>query len=155
MLAENLQDKYAPNSRCFGCGPKNDKGLRIKSVPSGDELVSNWKPEPYHGSFAGSVSGGILSTLLDCHGNWTAAWALKKARNSDSLPGTVTAEIDVKFLRPAPVDGILHISARPTRVQEDRVRVEGSIEANGKVTATMKGLFVAVEEGHPAFHRWE
>lgn len=154
-LPESLQDRYAPNSKCFGCGPKNEKGLRIKSTPSGDEVVSNWKPEQYHGSFAGALSGGILSTLLDCHGNWTAAYALMKARNSASPPGTVTAEIHVKFLRPTPVNGMLHVRARPTKVQEDRVTVEGSIEANGSVTATMKGLFVAVREGHPAFHRWQ
>jgi acyl-coenzyme A thioesterase PaaI-like protein len=155
VLAENLQDRYAPNSRCFGCGPKNKNGLRIKSIPSGDEIVSDWKPKEYHGSFAGAVSGGILSTLLDCHGNWTAAYTLMKSRNSDSPPGTVTAEIHVKFLRPTPVAGAMHLRARPIKVENDRVTVEGSIEADGKATATMKGLFVAVKEGHPAFHRWQ
>ena len=26
--------------------------------------------------------------------------------------------------------------------------------ANGKITATCRGTFVAVKEGHPAYHRW-
>ena len=26
-----VQDKYAPNSICFGCGPSNKEGLQIKS----------------------------------------------------------------------------------------------------------------------------
>jgi len=32
--------------------------------------------------------------------------------------------------------------------------VEATIEAAGRVTATCRGVFVAVKEGHPAFHRW-
>ena len=26
-----VQEEYAPNSICFGCGPANEKGLKIKS----------------------------------------------------------------------------------------------------------------------------
>ncbi|HKC60893.1 MAG TPA: hypothetical protein VKB92_12470 [Myxococcales bacterium] len=33
MSELSLQDRYAPDNRRFGCGPKNDKGLRIKSFP--------------------------------------------------------------------------------------------------------------------------
>lgn len=112
---QSLQETYAPNSSCFGCGPKNPKGLRIKSIPNGEELIAEWKPEPHHASFAGSISGGILSTLLDCHGNRTAAYALMNKTHETSPPGTVTAEIDVKFLRPTPVDRILRVHARPIR----------------------------------------
>jgi hypothetical protein len=36
----------------------------------------------------------------------------------------------------------------------DRATVEASVEADGKTTATGRGVFVAVREGHPAFHRW-
>jgi len=35
-----------------------------------------------------------------------------------------------------------------------RTTVEASLEAAGVVTATCKGTFVAVREGHPAYHRW-
>lgn len=117
--------------------------------------MAEFKPEPHHASYAGFLSGGIISTLLDCHGNWTAAYALMKERGLDSPPGTVTAQISVKFLRPTPVVGTLHVSARPVRVDGDRVAVEGEIDVGGEATATMDGLFVAVREGHPAFHRWQ
>ena len=48
----------------------------------------------------------------------------------------------------------LTIRARVVDSQPDRATVESTLEANGKVTATCRGIFVAVEEGHPVFHRW-
>ena len=85
----SLQERYAPNARCFGCGPANPIGLHIASRPSGDDpaaLVARWTPLPDHEAFAGVVNGGILGTLLDCHANWTAAWHLMRARGEDRPP---------------------------------------------------------------------
>ena len=31
MNEKSVQEQYAPNSICFGCGPANEKGLQIKS----------------------------------------------------------------------------------------------------------------------------
>ena len=81
MGEPSLQDRYAPDNRCFGCGPKNDQG-------------------------------------------------------------------------PTPLDAVLKLRAKVTELSGDRAVVEASIEANGKVTATCRGTFVAVKEGRPAFHRW-
>ena len=69
----SLQDRYAPQNQCFGCGPANSKGLRIKSYVVGDELVAEFTPEAHHIAFAGVLNGGIIGTLLDCHSNWAAA----------------------------------------------------------------------------------
>ncbi len=151
----NLQDSFAPNSICFGCGPKNEKGLQVKSRPEGNELVADWTPKPYHVAFSDFASGGIISVLMDCHGNWTAAYALMKSRKLSRPPGTVTAEYTVRFLRPTPLDAPWRIRAWAEKIEGDRVNVEGQLEVKGEKTATMKGLFVAVREDHPAFHRWE
>jgi len=75
---ESLQDRYAPQGVCFGCGPANDKGLRIKSRVEGDEVVAEFRAEPHHVAFPGIINGGILGALLDCHSNWTAAHHLMK-----------------------------------------------------------------------------
>ncbi|MDV3244725.1 MAG: hypothetical protein LYZ66_06095 [Nitrososphaerales archaeon] len=152
---ESLQDRYSPNSICFGCGPKNPKGLLIKSRPEGDLLVADWTPMPYHAAFSDFASGGIISVLMDCHGNWTAAYALMKSRKLSRPPGTVTAEYTVRFLSPTPLDAQWHLRAWAAEIDGDRVRVEGYLEVRGEKTATMKGLFVAVKEDHPAFHRWQ
>lgn len=149
-----MQEKYAPNSVCYGCGPKNPEGLHISSRPDGDTLVAEWTPGPNHAAFSNFASGGIVSVLLDCQGNWTAAYTLMKERGLDNPPGTVTAEYTVRFLKPTPMSGPWRIRAWPTKVEGDKVSVEGTVEAEGEGTASMKGLFVAVKPGHPAFHRW-
>ena len=151
----SLQDHYAPNSRCFGCGPKNEMGLRIKSFPEERDVVATFVAERHHASFGGFVSGGILSTLLDCHGNWTALYTLMKERNIDIAPSTVTAKLSISFLRPTPIEKALHVRARPVKVEGDRVEVEGEVEVEGAITVRMTGTYLAVKENHPAFHRWE
>ena len=151
---ESLQDRFSPNAVCFGCGPSNPRGLRIKSRPEGDELVADWTPEPHHTAFEGFVNGGIISILLDCHGNMTAAYALMKARGLKSPPGTVTAEFTVRFLKPTPIGRALHLKARAVRVEGDRVQVEGAVEVDSQQTVAMKGTYAAVKEGHPAFNKW-
>jgi acyl-coenzyme A thioesterase PaaI-like protein len=153
-MVDSLQDKYAPNGVCFGCGPRNSRGLKLKSVPLGDAVVADWRPKPHHVAFGKFGSGGIISVLMDCHGNWAATYALMKSRNLPSPPGTVTSEYTVKFLRPSPMDKVWRLSARATRVEGDRVNVSGELKVDGVVTATMTGLFVAVKESHPAFYRW-
>ncbi len=150
----SLQDRYAPKNRCFGCGPANEKGLRIKSFPRGGEVVAEFRPEPHHQAFPGALNGGIAGALLDCHSNWAATWSLMNAQKSSTPPCTVTSDFHVALKRPTPLDALLKLRAKVVEQSEDRAVVEASIEANGKVTATCRGTFMAVKEGHPAYHRW-
>ncbi|WP_437323706.1 PaaI family thioesterase [Sorangium sp. So ce381] len=152
--AASLQDRYSPQGRCFGCGPANDKGLRLKSRVEGDAVVCDFTPEPHHEAFPGMLNGGIIGALLDCHSNWTAAYHLMKARGADAPPCTVTADFHVKLKKPTPLGGPVHLRAQVAEAEGDRVVVEATLEAGGRVTATCRGTFVAVKEGHPAFHRW-
>jgi len=153
-MTESLQDRYAPNGECFGCGPKNRDGLYLKSIPAGDTLVADWTPKRQHVAFGNFGSGGIISVLMDCHGNWTATYALMKARGLSSAPGTVTAEYTVKFLKPSPIDKKWRLTAWATKIEGNKVNVSGELKVDGDTTATMNGTFVAVKEGHPAFYRW-
>ena len=156
MSDQSLQETYAPNNTCFGCGPANAKGLRIRSLvaPSGDEVIADWTPEPHHEAFPGMLNGGIIGALLDCHCNWTAAYHLMKATSADKPPCTVTADYAITLKRPTPTHGPVHLSAKVVEAQGDRCVVEGTLTAGGKVTATCRGTFVAVKPGHPAYHRW-
>jgi acyl-coenzyme A thioesterase PaaI-like protein len=151
---ESLQQRYAPQGACFGCGPANPKGLRIQSRPEGDEVVADWTPERHHEAFPGMVSGGIIATLLDCHSNWTAATHLMRERGEDKPPCTVTSEFAVRLLRPTPSGGPLRLRAHVVESRGDRAVVESSVEAGGQTTATCRGTFVAVRPGHPAYGRW-
>jgi acyl-coenzyme A thioesterase PaaI-like protein len=149
----SLQDRYAPEYRCFGCGPANEKGLRIKSfVADGGGVVCDWTPAPEHLAFEGILNGGICGTILDCHSNWAAAYHFLKRSGAGALPATVTADFHVKLKRPTPMGVPLHLTARVVEATDDRAVVEATLEADGQVTATCRGTFVAVREGHPAFH---
>jgi acyl-coenzyme A thioesterase PaaI-like protein len=154
MEKQSVQDRYAPQNRCFGCGPSNEKGLQIKSFAEGDAFECDWRPEPHHLAFEGILNGGICAAILDCHSNWAAAYHLMRRSGADSPPCTVTADFQVTFKRPTPMDAPLHLTARVVESSPDRAAVEATLEARGRITATCRGTFVAVREGHPAFHRW-
>ncbi len=156
----NLQDHYAPTSICYGCGPANEHGLQIKSVApetvDAGDVIAHWRPKPFHEAFPGVLNGGIIGSILDCHSNWTAAWYIMNLRGEDHSACTVTAEYKIKILRPTPSGEELEMRSRVTKVfdKKDRVWVTAELIGGGKVCATCEGLFVAVEEGHPAYFRW-
>jgi acyl-coenzyme A thioesterase PaaI-like protein len=158
---QSLQEKYAPRNICFGCGAANPDGLHIRSFlknsdesRAGGEVVAEWKPEKKYEAFEGVLNGGIIGTLLDCHCNWTAAYHLMKHAGENRPPCTVTAEYAIKLLRPTPTNDSVFLSAKVVEITDDRATIEGTLTAGGKVCATCRGVFVAVKEGHPAYHRW-
>jgi acyl-coenzyme A thioesterase PaaI-like protein len=152
--AASVQETYAPANACFGCGPANARGLRIRSMRAADGLVCDWQPEKHHEAFPGMLNGGIVGTLLDCHGNWTAAIHLMDANGLEAPPCTVTAEYTIKLLYPTPTAGPVHLAARVVESGARRAVVEGTLTAGGRTCATCRGTFVAVRSGHPAYHRW-
>jgi hypothetical protein len=93
---------------CSGCGPANPRGLRIKSYLGDGCIAATFMPWPEHDNGLGFLNVGIIATVLDCH---TAAGVLNEAslRGWDAPPGAllpfVTAGIDVRYLRPSPLDG--------------------------------------------------
>jgi acyl-coenzyme A thioesterase PaaI-like protein len=153
-----LQERYAPHNCCFGCGPSNPKGLRIRSFPCDDApdlaAEATWQPEEHHEAFEGMLNGGIVGALLDCHSNWTAAWHLMRRDDLEHPPCTVTAEYHVRMRHPTPTDAPVQLEARVASSKGSRVTVEASLRSGGLVTATCTGIFVAVSPGHPAYHRW-
>lgn len=155
MDERSLQELYSPNSICFGCGPANEKGLHVNSFPAEDgEVVAEWHAEAHHQAFPGMLNGGIIGALLDCHSNWTAAYFMMKRDGKDKPDCTVTADFHVKLMRPTPSGAPIKLTARVVESKEDRATVEAELTANDKICATCRGTFVAVKEGHPAYHRW-
>lgn len=170
------QDRYAPNGICFGCGPANEDGLQIKShweedegeakkdvesVHDGKVFVMRFAPEEHHQAFPGVINGGILGTLLDCHSNWCAAVGLMEHHGWERASCTVTADFHVKLRAPTPAGTELTVRAWCESIggDEDRMaRVHAEVwadtERGRKCTSTCDGTFVAVKEGHPAYHRW-
>lgn len=152
-MPASLQETYGPDTICFGCGPANAHGLRIRSFVEGDQVVCDWSPSPQHQAFPGVLNGGILGTLLDCHMNWTAAWHLMQSQGADRPPVTVTSDFHVFLKRPTPTDRPVRIAARIVQSSANRATVEATVTSGDAICATGSGTFVAVREGHPAFHR--
>ncbi len=143
-----IQDTYPDESaHCYGCGRLNDRGLHLQTFWDGDETVTRYAPEPWHVAIPGYVNGGLLASLLDCHGTGTAAAAAYRAEGRE--PGTqplhrfVTASLHVEYRKPTPLGPELAVRGRATSIQGRKVTVAARIIAEGDVTVT--GEVVAVE----------
>lgn len=154
MNKPSLQETFAPHNACFGCGPANKKGLQLKSIVQDNEVVASWIAQPHHEAFPGILNGGIIGALLDCHSNWSAAYYLMKQDNAQTPPCTVTAFFNVSLKRPTPSHQPVKLVATPKEIKADRVLMHAKLYSDDKLCAECEGLFVAVKEGHPAYHRW-
>jgi acyl-coenzyme A thioesterase PaaI-like protein len=152
--SKSLQDQYAKPSICYGCGPNNPEGLQIKSYVDGNRIIAQWQPKPHHHAFPDILNGGVIGTLLDCHCNWAAAYYLMQDQHLDCPPCTVTAEYRIKLLKPTPMKKMIQLEATLDHIEKNRATINGKLIVEGQVCDTCQGVFVAVNETHPAFHRW-
>ncbi len=148
MHAKAFQDYYPPElSYCYGCGRLNDHGHRIRSYWDGDETVASFTPQPYHIAIPGYVYGGLLASLIDCHGTGTAAAAAYRAENRgmDTKPALrfVTASLKVDYLKPTPLGVELEIRGQVREIAGRKVVVAVKILAAGNLC--VRGEVVAVQ----------
>jgi acyl-coenzyme A thioesterase PaaI-like protein len=139
--APSIQDRLFPDMMCFGCGPANRRGLRLKSYPADGAVTARFMPWPEHDNGVGFLNGGIISTVLDCHS--AAAVMLEAERQGWSpLPGAalayVTAGLDVRYLRPAPLHEEVELRAVLSAVEEPEMAVEVELLWEGKVRAAAR-----------------
>ncbi len=108
--------------------------------------MTRFRPRPEHTAIPGFVYGGLLASLIDCHGTGTAAAALYRAegRELDTLPAFrfVTAALEVEYLAPTPLDAELEVRGRVVERGQRKVVVAATVTARGVVTA--RGKVVAV-----------
>jgi len=148
MNPKAFQDFYPDNfSHCYGCGKNNEHGYHLKSYWDGKTTVARFTPRPYHtGGIPGFAYGGLIASLLDCHGAGTAAAAAHKAegREMGTEPPVrfVTASLKVDYLKPTPLGVELEIRGEILEVKGKKVTVNLSLSADGEVCAT--GHMIAV-----------
>ncbi len=148
MSQKAFQDYYPDQmSYCYGCGRLNEYGLQIKSFWDGDETVCIFQPRSYHIAVPGYVYGGLLASLIDCHGTGTAAAAAYRSegRSLDSeLPlRFLTASLHVDYLKPTPLGVLLEVRGIVREVKSRKVVIAATIQANGEIT--VRGEMVAVQ----------
>jgi acyl-coenzyme A thioesterase PaaI-like protein len=147
MQEKAFQDFYPDEfSHCYGCGRLNEHGHKIKSVWDGEESVAFFTPDGRYMALPGFVYGGLIASLVDCHGTGTASAASyrKEGRPMDSEPALrfVTASLKVDFLAPTPMGTELELRGRAVEIKEKKVVVEIKVLA-GKILCA-KGTVVAV-----------
>jgi acyl-coenzyme A thioesterase PaaI-like protein len=144
-MKTSLQEQWMPDGTCFGCGPANASGLRLRSFPSDEGVVAEWHPERHHNAYPGMLCGGVIGMLLDCHTGAALAWALNLRDGTSAvtpLPHPferapwATSEYVVRLRRSAPMSAAVILRARVVRLKDDQAIVEGSLEANGTTCAT-------------------
>ncbi len=148
MPEKAFQDYYPdPMAHCYGCGRLNGQGHQIKSYWEGEESICHFEPDPQYISIPGYVYGGLLASLIDCHGTGTAAAAAYRAegRSMDSEPALrfLTASLHVDYLKPTPLGVLLEVRGKVKEVKGRKVVIEEWITANGIVT--VRGEMVAVQ----------
>ena len=145
--AISIQDRLFPTTTCFGCGPANPRGLRLKSYLADGYLTATFVPWPEHDNGLGFLNGGIIATVLDCH---TAAGVLHEAsvQGWEAAPGAllpfVTSGLDVRYQRPSPLDSAVELRAYVIKSTEAEIVCDAELLYDDKTRAT----------GHAVWKRW-
>lgn len=146
-----VQDFYPEDvAHCYGCGRLNKNGHQLKTVWEGEETVSRFAPKPYHTAIPGYVYGGLIASLLDCHGTGGAAAAALRREGREigegEAPRFVTASLQVDFLKPTPLGSVLEVRGRVLEITDRKVILEETLSADGVVTARGKVIAVRMPE---------
>jgi acyl-coenzyme A thioesterase PaaI-like protein len=148
MDEKAFQDYYPDElSYCYGCGRLNEEGLKLKSCWDGEESVAIFTPRPYHIAIPGYVYGGLIASIIDCHGTGTASAAAYHAEGREM--GTepplrfVTASLHVEYMRPTPLGVPLEVRGKIKEIKGRKVVVSTTVSAAGEICA--RGEVVAVK----------
>jgi uncharacterized protein (TIGR00369 family) len=129
----------APENPCFGCGAANPRGMHLHFETDGERrrIVGRFRLGAEYQGGHGFIHGGIIATVLD-------EVMSKVSRLSDLR--TVTAELNVEYLKPVPVDAELQVEGFEVRREGRQLYHEGEIrDAAGVLLARGRGRFVVVD----------
>lgn len=152
MNNKAIQDYYPESyAHCYGCGRLNTEGTQLKSYWKDDHAVAQHQPNQHHtGGVPGFAYGGLVASLLDCHGTATAAAAYyaEEGRDLSSSPFLrfVTGSLTVDYLKPTPLDTTLELKGSLDSIDGRKVSVNLTLTANGEVCAKGKMLAIRLQQ---------
>ncbi len=152
MEKKAFQDYYLDEfAHCYGCGRLNHEGLHIKSYWDGEESVCHYTPQPYYsGGVPGFAYGGIIASLIDCHGAATASAAKLReegfAFGEKPLPRFVAASLKVDYLKPTPLGVTLELRGRIVEIKGRKVTVSVTLSAEGVICAKGEEILVQLQD---------
>ncbi|MDQ0221007.1 PaaI family thioesterase [Peribacillus cavernae] len=143
-----IQDDYPDDfAYCYGCGRMNDDGHHFRTGWHGDRTITIYTPLPEHTALPGFVYGGIMASLIDCHGTGSAALALHRKNGNEVGDGSepprfVTGSLKVDFVKPTPHGTPLQALGTVAEIHPKKWRVNTEVYANGELCA--RGEVIAV-----------
>lgn len=151
-VAENvkhaIQDDYADDySWCYGCGRLNEKGLRLRTGWEGDKTVTIYTPREEQMAIPGFVYGGVIASLVDCHGTGSAALALHRKNghepgDGEEPPRFVTGSLKVDYLKPTPQGKVLKAVGTVEEIHPKKWKVQTEVYVED--VCVVKGEVIAV-----------
>lgn len=159
MATENkkiaIQDTYGERfQHCWGCGPKNEAGLHLKSYPNedGNKCICKFNPDgKYTGGVPNNIFGGMIAVIFDCHGTASAAWFAHNNKGLELTEDTVigrfiTARLEIDFKKPLPVNEEVTVTSIVEEIGERKVIVNMEMEAAGELRAKARIVAVGVKD---------
>jgi hypothetical protein len=127
------------HNMCFGCGPANDHGLKMKFFGSENMIYANVSVPAYLLGWNGVVHGGILSTILDEGMSWGAIFLAKKF--------ILTKSMTVNYHKPVLVGDMLRVESEIKEIPNDREALMSGriINSNGDLCVSSTGVMALME----------
>ncbi|MFC0877265.1 PaaI family thioesterase [Saccharicrinis sp. FJH2] len=150
-MPKAIQDLYPENlAHCYGCGKNNPQGLHLKTYLVDNETIAHFTPDSKYTAIPGSVYGGLVASLLDCHGTGSAAAFICQTEGIPfELPipvRCVTASLKVDFKAMTPMGAELELKGHLKKMVGRKVWVDMTLSANGEICATAEMLAIRLKE---------
>lgn len=155
MSNKAFQDCYPEElSHCYGCGKNNNDGHQLKSFWQNvdkqnlleSSTVAHFTPSDVYTAIPGFVYGGMIASLIDCHGTGSAAAMayLAQDREMGTAPSLrfVTGALNVSYLAPTPQGVGLELIGHYSEIKDRKIIVDITLSANDVICA--KGQVIAV-----------
>jgi len=151
MTEKGIQDFYEERfAHCYGCGRLNSEGHQFKTRWEGDETVTKYTPDPHHTSLPGFTYGGLVASIIDCHGTGSAALAYARENHIEleefNAPRFVTGALNVSYKRPTPMGPELVVRGKIREIKGRKVVIDAELTADGEVCATGEVISLLVPE---------
>lgn len=143
-----IQDIYPDDiAWCYGCGRLNDDGHHLRTGWHGEKTITIYTPESKYMGIPGFIYGGLIASLIDCHGTGSAALALHRKNGHEigdgvEPPRFVTANLHVDFLKPTPQHVPLKAIGTVEEIHPKKWKVETEVYAQDTLCA--RGTVVLV-----------
>tara|TARA_B100000941_G_scaffold289079_1_gene267279 strand:- start:1287 stop:1772 length:486 start_codon:yes stop_codon:yes gene_type:complete len=150
MTEKKYFQDYMPGNVSFGCGTEHPEGLQIKSYWDGSIAIYQWQPEEKYRGWHKLLNGGIMATIVDCHGIGTAmAYAYKQEDSDiDSTPlyRYATVRLKINYYNPASTDGLITLRAQIVDHNQHKITKTCSLKSRDIITAEAEVIAIKVYE---------